>query len=206
MAKPLVSQLEEARGLVLAGKQPSSTKALQSLIEKVRLRVVAAVLADPDVRRRLDGRRFRVVGGDLIDEKPSEGARTALRMAEVGIYDYDRNVLQIASVDLRRGTVVKIRESSGSQPPLTEEELAEAKEIALDTPGLRSLRRLRALQIGAVPSRLSFSESSPVRGHRCFALYFWLGGNKPRKVGQIAVDLSTRRALELDPNEAGRSE
>lgn len=206
MAKPLVSNIEEARGLVLAGKQPSSSKALQSLIEKVRPRVVAAVLADPDVKRRLDGRRFRVVGGNLIDEKPIDGARTALRLAEIGIYDYDQNVLQIALVDLRRGTVVSVMESPGAQPPLTEEELAEAKEIALASPRLRSLRKLRGLQIAAVPSRLSFSESSTVRGHRCFALYFWAGGKKPRKVGQVAVDLSTRQALALDPDESGRSE
>jgi hypothetical protein len=203
MAKPLVSNIEEARGLVLAGKQPQSSKALQSLIEKVRPRVVAAVLADPDVKRRLDGRRFRVVGGDLIDEKPPDGARTARRLAEIGIYDYDRNALHIAVVDLRRGTVVRVTERTGAQPPLTEEELAEAKEIALATPKLRSLRKLRGLQIAAVPSRQSFAEASPVRGHRCFALYFWAGGKKPKKVGQVAVDLSTRRALALDPDEAG---
>jgi hypothetical protein len=206
MAKPLVSNVEEARGLVLAGKQPSSSKRLQALIDKVKPRVVAAVLADPQVKRRLAGRRFRVVGGDLIDEKPSGDARKALRLAEVGIYDYDRNALQVAVVDLRSGSVVGVTERLGIQPPLTDEELDEAKEIALATPKLRSLRKVRGVQITSMPSRLSFAESGPARGHRIFALYFWVGGKKPRKVGQVAVDLSTRRALALDPEESGRRE
>lgn len=205
-ARQLVSNLEEARGLMLAGKQPASSKALQALIERVKPRVVATALANAEMKRRLDGARFRVVGAELIDEKPAAGARAALRLAEVGIYDYDRNVLHIAVVDLRRGTVVSVSERSGHQPPLTEEERVEATQIALATASLRSLRRMQGIQIAAVPSRLSFSESSPAFGHRCFALYFWVGGKKPRKVGQTAVDLSTRQALALDPAESGEPE
>src|SRR5688572_18033704 len=101
MAKrPLVSRREQAQVLKLAEGQPKSTPALQALIETVRSRAIDAVMADSRVRARVAGVRHRVVGADLAFEKPTEDGRAERQLANVGVYDYDHDVLLVASVDL----------------------------------------------------------------------------------------------------------
>src|SRR5262249_37425977 len=129
--RTLVSQREELRGIVLAQRQPKSDRVLRELIGKVGARVIDAVLKDPQVTERLARTRYRVVGADLREEKPIGDTKTARRLGEVGVYDYDRNVLVVPVVALRTGQVVTIDERRGIQPSLTPEEVMEAKNIAL---------------------------------------------------------------------------
>lgn len=193
----LLSEREELRGLRLAQKHPESAPALQELIEKVKARAVEVVLKDLRVAERLKGVRFQVVGGDLREEKPRPG-ETSRRLGEVGIYDYTHNLLVVAILDLRAGTVIGIEERSGLQPSLTAEEIEEAKRIILSNPQFRSLKRNAEVEIVAFPARAAFTESHPSYGHRCFTLNFWRGGKQPRKAAVAVVDLSTKQLLAED--------
>lgn len=196
----LLSERDEARALRMMQNQPASAVDLQALLAKVAARAVQAVAKDPKVTKRLEGARSRVVGSDLSvsgtdlkGEKPAAGKKTASPVAEVGIYDYDRNVLVVTTVDLRRGTVAGIEERSGIQPLLTAEELAEAKQIVLSDPKFQSLKKRSGLEVVAFPARAAFDPSHPAYGHRCFSLYFWTSGRQPKRVAEAVVDLSAQQ-------------
>lgn len=194
----LLSAQEERYVLRLAANQPKSARQLQALFERIQKRTIEVVLADPGVTERLKGARFRVLAADLHDEKSANETRLAPRLAEVGIYNYDRNVLVVPVVDLRRGSVVRVEQRQAIQPPATPEELEEATEIVLSAPRYQALKK-RALQVVANPARATFSRSHPWYGHRCFTLYFWTKGRQPKKAAEAVVDLSTRSLL---PQEA----
>src|SRR5215217_2156665 len=106
----LLTESEEARLTDLQQGQPESAAALQALIEEIKARTVRAALDDPQVAERRQGKRSRVVGTDLREEKPRDGERIETRLAEVGIYDYDDNVLIVPIIDLRNGVVAAIEE------------------------------------------------------------------------------------------------
>ena len=199
--RTLVSQREELRGILLAQRQPKSGRALRELIGKVRARVVDAVLKDPQVTERLAGTRYRVVGTDMTEDKPSGDTKMARRLGEVGVYDYVRNVLVVPVIALRTGQVVTIEERRGVQPSLTPEEVAEAKNIAFSDPAFRSLARYRQLDIVAFPARAAFAESHPAFGHRCFALYFWTRSKPPKRLAAAMVDLSAQQVVPGDPDD-----
>jgi hypothetical protein len=196
-----LSEREEARGLLLAKRQPESAQELQELIEKVTSRAIPVVLKDPKVAKRLEGIRFRVVSADLREDKPGEGREKTSRLGEIGIYDYDHNMLVIPVVDLRKGVVVSVEERRGLQPPLTLEEVEEAKKIVLSDPQFRSLKKRSRLEIIAFPARAAFTESHPCYGHRCFVLYFWAGGKQPKRVAEAVVDLSAQQLIPKDAEE-----
>ena len=203
MAKrPLVSRREQAQVLSLAEGQPKSTRALQTLIETVRSRAIDAVMADSRVRERVAGVRFQVVGADLRVEKPAENGRPQEQLADVGVYDYDHDVLLVASVDLGAAAVLGVEERSGIQPPPTDAEVDEAKELVLANEQFASLRRQAGLQVVALPGRASSMPEHRLYRHRVFLLTFWTGGEQPTKVGDAAVDLSARAVVpvaEADP-------
>lgn len=197
----LVSQREELRGILLAQRQPKSARALREIIERLKSRTVEAVLKDPQVRQRLHGMRHRVVGADMKEDKPSGRATTARRLGEIGVYDYDRDTLVVPIVDLRSGHVVTIEERRGIQPPLTADELEEAKKIALSDPACQPIKRYRGLDVVAFPARAAFTETHPAYGHRCFALYFWTRGTRPKRLAAVMVDLSAQRLVPGDPDD-----
>lgn len=194
----LLTESEESRLTVLAQGQPKSAKALQALIEKIKTRTVRAALGDPQVAKRLEGKRSRVVGTDFREEKPRDGEKIAPRLAEVGIYDYDDNVLIVSIIDLRKGVVAAIEERREYHPSLAAEEIEEAKNIALAHPEFQSLREYSELEVVAFPARAAVTESHPGFGHRCVTLYFWTGGQQPQRVSQAVVDLSTQTVVPGD--------
>lgn len=201
----LLSERDEARALKQMQNQPSSAGQLQALLERTAAKTVQMVSKDPKVKRRLEGSRFRVVGSDLgvamtglKEDKPKDEKRAAAKeaasgLAEVGIYDYDRNVLVVATVDLRGGAVVDVSERTGVQPPLTPEELEEARQLVLSDEGFRSLKKRSGLEVIAFPARAAFNQSHPAYGHRAFSVYFWTSGKRPQRVAEAVVDLSARR-------------
>jgi len=194
----ILTESEASRLTVLAQGQPKSAKALQVLIEKIKTRTIRAALADSQVAKRLQGKRSRVVGTDFRVEKPEDGQKIALPLAEVGIYDYDDNVLIVPIIDLRKGVLVAIEERRGYHPSLTTEEIEEAKNIALTHPEFQSLKKYSELEVVAFPARAAVIESHPGFGHRCVTLYFWTGGTEPKRVSQTVVDLSTQTVIPGD--------
>lgn len=196
-----LSKREELRGIALAARLPGSVEKLQDLIEKVKTRTIQAVVKDPKVEERLRGRRFSVVGAEIREEKPRGAEKSAPRLAEAGIYDYDRNVLVVAVVDLLEGTVVDIEERSGVQPALTEEEREQGKRIVFSNPQFQSLKKRSQLEVVTLPARVAFTESHPSYRHRCFEFYFWTGGRQPRKVAQAIVDLTTNQVVPGSPED-----
>jgi len=194
-----LSERGKAKILRHLQNQPASLGDLQSSLGEVAERAVQTASTDPKVVKRLEGSRFRVMGSDLSvtgadikGEKPAPG-EAALSVAEVGIYDYDRNVLLVATVDLGSGTVAGIEERAGVQPPLTSDELEEAKDLLLAEARFRSLKKRSRLEVIAFPSRAAFDPSHPAFGHRCFSVYLWTGGKRPTRVGEAVLDMSTRK-------------
>jgi hypothetical protein len=197
----LLNEQEEANLLRLAQQQPESAGEFGALLQTLVSRAVEAALGDRRVAERLDGVRHRVVGGEPRVEKPSEDGREAEgRLIEVGVYDYDRDVLVVPIVDLRSGSVVGIEERAGPQPPLTPEELEEARGIVSSDPQLERLGRDEGLQVAAFPVQF-LREDDPALGHRYFTLYFWTSGDQPERVGAAKVDLSAQQLVPLDEDE-----
>jgi len=196
----LLNEREEATALRHMKNQPASAEKLKALLDKVTVRAAQAASKDDKVTKRLEGRRSRVLGTDLAapgeDQKadePDETKRHGIRSARVGIYDYDRDVLVLATVDLRDASVAHVAELKGVQPPITPEELEEAKQLVLSDPAFQHLKRRTAMETTAFPSRTASVPTHPAQGHRTFDLFFWTGGKQPKRVGEAIVDLSAGR-------------
>jgi hypothetical protein len=191
--KRLLNKREEVEGLRLAASQPESATALLVFLDMLRERIVGAVLEEDRVRSRLEGRRFHVVAADYREDKAREdGARTP-RLAEIGLYDYDEDVLVVAVVDPRRGGLLDLEERRGTRPPISDEELEEAKRLA-DHAGRISLRSKRvASRVVAFPTP-SYRLTDERAYHRCCTLY----APSTRAGGEtveVVVDLSRRELV-----------
>ncbi len=193
--RELISEREERRALGLAARQPASAGKLAELLATLGKRVAAAALEDRKVRRRLVGTRYRVIGVGYAEEKPSGRAREPVRLAEVGFYDYDRDVLVVAVVKPRTGAVVRLEERRGIQPAPSDEEIERARELALSERQLAHLRRRRGLRISALPAR------APDDEHRRLHVSFWSGGRRAQPLGEAIVDLSADRTFSATPEE-----
>lgn len=191
----LLSDREERLALRLARSQPESAPEFQELIERIRSAVIDAVVNHQQGSERLAGARFGVVGADLREDKVEGGNETGLRLGEVGLYDYDNDVLIVAVTDLRTGEVARLEERASVQPPLTAEELTEAKRIVLEDPEFRSLAQQPNLQLVAFPARAAFSDGHQRYRHRVFTVSLWTGQGQPSKVAEAAVDLSRRELV-----------
>jgi hypothetical protein len=197
--RELVSEREGRRALGLAARQPESAGQLAELATKLGERVASAALADAKVKRRLRDTRFTLIGADYAEEKPTGRAREPKRVAEVGFYDYDRDVLVVAVVDPRSGVAMRIEEREGVQPPPGAEEIERAKELVLAATQFEHLRRRRRLEV------VAFNARAPQDGgqdnHRRLHLYFWSGGRRPQLVGDAVVDLSAEEVVPATPEE-----
>jgi hypothetical protein len=194
-----LTRQDELRGMRLARqREPEAAPRLRKLIETIKARAIPEVLKDAGLAGRLGGRRTRVLGADLKLHRPPRGEPVAPRLGKLSVYDYDRNVLLVATVDLREGGVLRIDERKGIQPPLTPEEVEEAKNLVLSDRRFQALKRHPNLEVVATHARAAFDADGPFHGHRCFTLYFWAGGKKPRRIAEADVDLSTGQLLPED--------
>jgi hypothetical protein len=194
--KPVLTKREEIKGLRLGASQPESAKEFLAFLDDLRERIVAAVLEADRVRSRLDGCRFAVVAADYREDKGAREGRHGARLAEIGLYDYDADVLLVAVVDPVRGRLLELEEREGVQPPISSEELAEAKKIAARATG-ESLRSRRIVAFPTATYRLSEERER----RRCCTLYVPVRGARDGSV-EIVVDLSRRElvpANELRP-------
>jgi hypothetical protein len=186
----LVSRRDEARALRLARSQPESLPELMELTAQLKSRATEIALGDRRVRARLEGVRFRVLAVDYREEKDAAGQ--LLRFGDVAVYDYDRDVLILASVDARSGEVAEVREGTGA-PPITDEERDEAIRLAADAASPDQAVVRRRAQVVAFPTPTYAFDAEPDRmGHRGCTLYVRAGRGG---VAAVTVDLSAREVV-----------
>src|SRR5437764_10628898 len=113
----LLSERETVEALRLARSQPESLPEFNQLVARLKAKVTEIALSDGRVRQRLDGVRHRVLAVDYREEKAVTGE--LIRLADVALYDYDRNALLIVTVDGKTGDVVGVHETIGA-PPITD--------------------------------------------------------------------------------------
>jgi len=194
-AQALLSKDVEVRALRLLQTKEGPSKGFLEIWTKVRSQTIEFVLNQPATKLRLQDVRYAVVGADLRIDRVALRGKLPPRIGEVGIYDYDQNVLLVFAVDLRKGTLLKVEERKGLQPPITDAELQEAKSLALADKAYRKLRKERSLGVNAFIARVSFLHDHPAFTHRVFTLTFWSGGKNAKRVGTAVVDLSDRKVL-----------
>jgi hypothetical protein len=187
----LLSRRDEVRALRLARTQPESLPELIDLAERLKARVVEIALRDDRVHERLADTRHRVVAVDYREDKDEAGG--VLRLGEVAIYDYERDVLVVASVDSRIGSVANVFEREGAQPPITDEERDEATSLIAEGTKLgRIFRRKRAEVVAFTTPSYAFDAEPERRGHRGCTLYARAARGR---VVAATIDLSIREVV-----------
>jgi hypothetical protein len=147
----LLSRRDETLALRLAAGQPESAGEFNDFLDRVRARVVEAALAEEPVRRRLEGVRHRVVAVDYREDKPADSDERPVRLADVFIYDYDGDVLVVAVMHLGEGELVELDERRGD-PPISAEELDEARRILQDEPRIARALQADGVQVVGFPT------------------------------------------------------
>lgn len=192
----LLSKQEAAEGRNLSRSQPESAGQYAAFLERLRERTVAATVRHEQVRTRLQGRRHAVVALDYREDALGGNKDELVPLAEVGIYDYQKDVLCVALINLSEGTLVDLLERQGVQPPISTDETAAARGLALRSEHLtQSLNRVD-LDVVAFPTPRYRLDAARAR-HRCATLYFFPQQNR-HDVTEVVVDLS---AQELVPEE-----
>jgi hypothetical protein len=190
----MLSGTDEAELLRLASSQPESAGELTELLERLKQEVAVVALDDERVRERLADTRHRVLTADYREDKAD--ADEVRRLAEIGVYDYDNDVLVVAVVDLRSGAVTEVSEREGVAPPITAEELEEARELVAGVSGVRSaLTRSRARVVAFPTPSYAFETNPDAQRHRGCVLY---GRELGGETASVVVDLSARRVVPDD--------
>lgn len=200
MARPLLSEQEMRRALRLAARQPESHQELAELIETVRARGRDLIDSDERLRELVAGRRVRLLHTDYGEDKGDDGE--VRRLGSAHFFDYERSVAVTATADLRTGEVLAIEDRPGVRPMPSEEEIGEARELAGTDPELGRAIRRKNVGVVAFAAR-SPMEDDPAVAHRRLELHFWSGAARPRRVGSIVVDLTTRELLPFTEDEEG---
>lgn len=190
----LLSRRDEAHVLRLLRSQPESAGELTAFLERLSQQVVQVALADARVAERLAGVRSRVVTADYREDKLPDSDEVP-RLAEVGVYDYTHDVLVVAVVDLRTGGVVELVERAGSAPPITPEELEEAREIAAATTAGQALAGAGVRVVAFPTPSYAFQARPDALRHRGCLLY---GEGPDGEVAGVVVDLTAGQVV---PNE-----
>ena len=172
----------------LARSQPASAGELLDFIEDIKDRHLGAVLAEERVRARMKGAQHRLMGVDFRLDKP-KGNEPCAWLADVGIYDYDKDVLVVAVVDLRKGAVVAVEERPGVQPPVTEEELAAATRLVPTSHAHHARLNQPGTTVVAFPTP-RYVESHARAKNRCVTLYF---SDEPE--AQVTLDLKANQVV-----------
>jgi hypothetical protein len=184
----LISDAEEALVARLAASQPESERELDELLERIKARIVETALQEDRVRQRLAQVRHRVLAVDWREEKPTDDGPTT-RLADVAVYDYDNDVLVVAAVDLREGTLAELFEREGANPPISAEELADAREIAGQA---GSWPEDDATTVAFPVPRYAFESQPERQRHRGCTLYRDSDGER---IVSVTVDLSAREVI-----------
>lgn len=187
---------DEAHLSRLLGTQPGSAGELGAFLERLREGVVEVARRDERVEERLRDARHRTLTVDYREDKAPEGDPPS-RLADAGFYDYDRDVLVVATVDLRSGGVVDVSEREGAAPPITHEELEEARDIAARRPGAAEVWADRRAPVVAFPTpSYAFAARPGSLRHRGCVLY--AAGSRDEESWSVVVDLSAREVVPDD--------
>jgi hypothetical protein len=190
-----LSDREEARERRLLASQPESSGKLTEFLERLGARAAKAVKEDEQVGGRLGEDRHEVLAVDYREDKPEEGA-AARRAAEVAIYDYDRDILVVAALDLYSGEVFEVSEREGAAPPIAAAEFASTVELVGELPGIGDVVRREDADVVAFPAPSYAFDGNPRRArHRGCMLY--VTGPRDEVLG-ATVDLSAREVVPDD--------
>jgi hypothetical protein len=190
-----LSEEDEAQERRLLGGQPASSGELNEFLERLKARVSEAVMSDERVRGRLGGERHEVLAVDYREEKPAEG-RPFSRTAQVGIYDYDRDVLVVAAFDLYSGAVSEVYDREGAAPPIAAVEVDQARALVNDVPDIREALRREGSDAVAFPTPSYAFDANPRRARHRGCTFYATGGDG--EVRATTVDLS---AMEVVPDD-----
>jgi hypothetical protein len=190
-----LSEEDEAQERRLLGGQPASSGELNEFLERLTARVSEAVMSDERVRGRLGGERHEVLAVDYREEKPAEG-RPFSRTAQVGIYDYDRDVLVVAAFDLYSGAVSEVYDREGAAPPIAAVEVDQARALVNDVPDIREALRREGSDAVAFPTPSYAFDANPRRARHRGCTFYATGGDG--EVRATTVDLS---AMEVVPDD-----
>ena len=189
------SDQDEAQEQRLLAAQPESAGELTEFLERLGSRVTEAVMNDDRVRERLSGVRHEVLAVDYRQEKPEEG-RPSSRAAQVGIYDYDRDVLVVAGFDLYSGGVSEVYDREGAAPPIAAVEVDQARALVNDVPGMREALRREGSDAVAFPTPSYAFDANPRRARHRGCTFYATGGDG--EVRATTVDLS---AMDVVPDD-----
>jgi hypothetical protein len=190
-----LSEEDEAQERRLLGGQPASSGELNEFLERLKARVSEAVMSDERVRGRLGGERHEVLAVDYREEKPAEG-RPFSRTAQVGIYDYDRDVLVVAAFDLYSGAVSEVYDREGAAPPIAAVEVDQTRALVNDVPGMREALRREGSDAVAFPTPSYAFDANPRRARHRGCTFYATGGDG--EVRATTIDLS---AMDVVPDD-----
>ena len=164
-------------------------------------RVAEAVArADPRVQQLLGSGRQRLIEVAFLALKPEDEARTEDdegrpirigRHAAAVFIRYEGNLGVNAIVDLQRRLVTQVESQDGDIVPASFEELAEARELALQNKELHHELELTKYDVEGM-RLLAIEESDPCWKHRCLELLFRRSGFYRVGLPRVIVDLTTQ--------------
>ena len=185
----MLTRTEEAEESHLASSQPESAGKYATFLETLRGRVLKTALANKQVQKRLAGVRHRLLAIDFHQEKHAAGM---IRLAAVGFYDYDRDTLVVASINLHDSSLAGLDDHPGAAPPISGEELTEARQIAATAPGAGEALGAGAAVVAFPAPSYTFAPNSPRVGHRGCLLYV---SEEKAGTSLVTVDLSAREVV-----------
>lgn len=144
---------------------------------------------------RAAGKALYAVAVDLVQDKEAEETGSRDRMVLVTHYQYDGDMAIFSIVNLTQSVVVNVERAPHVPVPLSQQEFARAKTLALAHPDVKSaLDPYRdRLTIEALLTRTP-AEKDPLYGHRVVSLLFRLGSDY-LTMPEVMVDLTTQEVL-----------
>ena len=163
-------------------------------------RTLAAEIARnaPEVRELLGTGRHVLASVETVALKrglPQQEPANLGRHAQVLFYRYEGNLGVSALVDLTARRVTEVQEVDGDSVPVTGEELAEAREIALGDATLRRLLGAEAQSYRVEGLRVHAADTAdPCWERRCVALLFRRADGAYLAETDVLVNLTGRTA------------
>jgi hypothetical protein len=159
-------------------------------------RKTAEQLANAAIQQRaLAVGRMYLSGMEVLRDKAEEAKAEPQRLALVIHYRYEGDLTILTSVNLTRKSVMAVDTVRGIAAPLSDEEFAQARRLAMADPRVtRSLRGdARQLTVERLLSRSS-DPRDPLFGHRVVRLLFRYGQDYVSDP-VVTVDLTTGKVL-----------
>jgi hypothetical protein len=144
---------------------------------------------------RAAGKALYAVATELVRDKEAEDRGSRDRMVLVTHYQYEGDMAIFSIVNLTQSAVVNVERVPHVPVPLSQQEFARAKTLALAHPDVKAaLDPYRdRLAIEALLTRTP-AEKDPLYGHRVVSLLFRVGSDY-LTAPEVMVDLTTEEVL-----------